>query len=328
MMTNGGVNLPVANAGLKLSKIIDIEKIEEHEKFKSLYTINNELLERITENMKEKGFDQSQPIHIWIFKSEDGTEHNFLIDGYTRLTALRKAGFTTVPYFEHHFETFEEAYRYVLHLQIDRRNLSGQEFMQNLRTLMGSDYVKNYEGNRAELIAKELDVSQRTVERALSVENNATEEQKARIASGKATVNEIYKENHKTKKEKLNRHVSVQEDNDLSDSLSDNSGTPSSLNFNHSDGIERPKPKTGDDTVFVTLEEKNLQVKTAYEEGLKKGSDLAYEIYEYILSGIENGKSAADLRNDEKFEDFSIWEIYKAFGISDNNKSDIEPQEK
>lgn len=315
MMTNGGANLPVANAGLKLSKIIDINKIEEHEKFKSLYTINNELLERITKNMKEKGFDQSQPVHIWITTDDSGTEHFYLIDGYTRLTALRNAGFTTVPYFEHRFETFEDAYRYVLHLQIDRRNLSGQEFMQNLEILMGSDYVKNYEGNKAELIAKELDVSQRTVERALSVENNATEEQKARIASGEATINEIYKENHSPgEKEKLNRHVSVQEEDDICDSLSDNSGIPSSLNFNHSDGIERPKPKTGDDTVFVTLEEKNLQVKTAYEEGLKKGSELAYEIYEYILSEIENGKSTDNLRNDEKFEDFSIWEIYKAFG--------------
>lgn len=312
LMTNGTNNLPVANSGLKLSKIIDINKIEEHEKFKSLYSINEELLERIANNMNEKGFDQSQPVHIWIVKDENQTEHNYLIDGYTRLAASKKAGFTTVPYFEHHFENFDEAYHYVLHLQIDRRNLSGQELMQNLRVLMGSDYVQNFEGDKADFIAEELGVSKRTVNRAISVENNASEEQKKRIEKGEASINQIYNENHPKKKSENNSSQKRDEikenledenfNNDISEALSDNEGTPSSLNFNHSDGIERPLPKTGDDTVFITLEEKNIQCKSAEEKGF---SDGFYTALVFVLSEILKGRTPKEIYNDERIADLS-----------------------
>ncbi len=320
LTVNGSNNLPVANAGLKLSKIIDINKIEEHKKFKSLYTINDELLERIVDNMVKDGFDQSQPVHIWIVKDENNTEHNYLIDGYTRIAASKKAGFLTVPYFEHHFENFEEAYHYVLHLQIDRRNLSGQEFMQNLRALMGSDYVQNFEGDKASFIAEELGVSERTVKKAISVENNASEEQKARISTGEASINQIYNENHPKKKSE-NKNIKTQDagcnvapqdykdditdnsfDDEINEALGDNEGTPTGLNFNHSDGIERPVPSTGDDTVFVTLEEKNIQCKSAEEKGF---SDGFYAALIFVLSEIERGKSPKEVYNDERIADLS-----------------------
>ena len=47
---NGG--LPVQNQGLKLSKILAIEKIEEHERFKELYSIDEDLLNRIADDMR------------------------------------------------------------------------------------------------------------------------------------------------------------------------------------------------------------------------------------------------------------------------------------
>lgn len=80
IITNGtGGGLPVQNQGLKLSKIIAIEKIEEHEKFKALYSIDENLLQRITEDMKQNKFDASQPVHLWITTDDGGTEH-FLSD--------------------------------------------------------------------------------------------------------------------------------------------------------------------------------------------------------------------------------------------------------
>ena len=92
IVTNGNKgSLPVQNAGLKLSKIIAIEKIEEHEKFKALYSIDEDLLERIADSMKENEFDGSQPVHIWLCKDDDNTEHFYLIDGYTRVKAAKMA---------------------------------------------------------------------------------------------------------------------------------------------------------------------------------------------------------------------------------------------
>ena len=63
-----------------------IEDIEEHPDFKALYKIDAGVLERIVKSMKESGFDESQPVHIWL--TEDG--HKYLIDGYTRYTARRR----------------------------------------------------------------------------------------------------------------------------------------------------------------------------------------------------------------------------------------------
>ena len=50
LSNNGKIN-SVASGGLKLSKKILIEKIEEHERFKNLYKIDEFVLERITNHM-------------------------------------------------------------------------------------------------------------------------------------------------------------------------------------------------------------------------------------------------------------------------------------
>ncbi len=70
---------------------------------------------------------------------EDGTSHNYLIDGYTRIAALKQSGHETVPYFEHKFESFDNAYKYVLELQVNRRNLESSELLRNVSRLLGTD---------------------------------------------------------------------------------------------------------------------------------------------------------------------------------------------
>lgn len=351
IITAGG-NLPFANNGLKLSENILVEKIEEHEKFKNLFSIDKALLNRITVDMEKNNFDSSQPVHIWVTKGDDGKEHNYLIDGYTRVAASKMAGIKMIPYFKHTFETFEEAHRYALHLQTDRRNLNGIDLLKNIQELMGSDYIQSLEGNKNEAIGKELGVSEKTVERANKVNSMASDEQIGRIESGEASPNQIYNEiveqetvDEEATDEQLNRiesgeatvkdickeikaekklrkstkKKSTDKDDDVSESLSTNEGTPAGLNFNHSDGIERPSYRLSPEEDSERTKER----KVAYEAGLKKGSDLAYEIYNFILSEIESGKSAEKIRNDSHFDDFSVSRIYRAFNLSDNGDSGI-----
>lgn len=350
IITAGG-NLPFANNGLKLSENILVEKIEEHEKFKNLFSIDKTLLNRITVDMEKNNFDSSQPVHIWVTKGDDGKEHNYLIDGYTRVAASKMAGIKMIPYFKHTFETFEEAHRYALHLQTDRRNLNGIDLLKNIQELMGSDYIQSLEGNKNEAIGKELGVSEKTVERANKVNSMASDEQIERIENGEASPNQIYNEiiNQETvdeeatdeqreriesgeatikdickeiKAEKKSRKASKKKssDDDISESLSTNEGTPAGLNFNHSDGIERPSYRLSPEEDSERTKER----KAAYEAGLKKGSDLAYEIYDFILSEIESGKSAEKIRNDSHFADFSVARIYRAFNLSDEQKQEEE----
>lgn len=350
IITAGG-NLPFANNGLKLSENILIEKIEEHEKFKNLFSIDKTLLDRIASDMEKNNFDSSQPVHIWVTKDDDGTEHNYLIDGYTRVAASKIAGIKMIPYFKHTFETFEEAHRYALHLQTDRRNLSGIDLLKNIRELMGSNYIQNIEGNKNEAIGKELGVSEKTVERANKVNSMASDEQIERIESGEASPNQIYNEiveqetvdeeatdeqldriesgeatvkdickeiKAEKKSRKSTKKKSTDKDDDISESLSTNEGTPAGLNFNHSDGIERPSYRLSPEEDS----ERTRERKTAYEAGLKKGSELAYEIYDFILSEIENGKTSEEIRNDSHFTDFSTTRIYRAFNLDDDQKQE------
>lgn len=348
-----GKNLPFANNGLKLSENILIEKIEEHGKFKNLFSIDKALLDRIASDMEKNKFDSSQPVHIWVTKDDVGTEHNYLIDGYTRVAACKMAGITMIPYFKHTFATFDEAHRYALHLQTDRRNLSGIDLLKNIQKLMGSDYIQSIEGNKNEAIGKELGVSEKTVERANKVNSMASGEQIERIESGEASPNQIYNEiieqetvdeeatdeqleriesgeatvkdicteiKAEKKSRKASKKKSADKDDDFSESLSTNEGTPAGLNFSHSDGIERPSYRLSPEEDS----ERTRERKAAYEAGLKKGSDLAYEIYDFILSEIESGKSAEEIRNDSHFADFSTARIYRAFNLDDDQKHEEE----
>ena len=194
-MLEAGGNVPIADGRKKFSRMMLIEDIEEQPDFKALYKIDEGVLERIVKSMKENGFDESQPVHIWL--TEDG--HKYLIDGYTRFTASKKAGITSLPVYEHSFKTFDETYKYVLGLQVNRRNLDGDELLRNVAILSKCDFVKNSSGYKAEVIAKSLGVSKRTAERALSLEKNADETLRKQIENNELTLNQAYEKLHDEK---------------------------------------------------------------------------------------------------------------------------------
>jgi len=191
LMTTGS-SLPLADSGLKFSKQMLVEKIELHDEFKNLYVIDEQVLERIVKAMKETGFDNSQPVHIWHNSDSDGIEHWYLIDGYTRIKASGLAGISRVPVFEHEFKTFDEAYQYVLKLQVNRRNLDSSELIKNVALLLGTEHVRKFEGDKAELISEELGVSKRTVQKAMSLERNADDNLLDSVKKGEVSVNQAY----------------------------------------------------------------------------------------------------------------------------------------
>ena len=194
-MLAAGNDVPIADGRKKFSRMMLIEDIEEHADFKALYKIDAGVLERIVKSMKENGFDESQQVHIWL--TEDG--HKYLIDGYTRYTASKKAGITSLPVYEHSFKSFDETYKYVLGLQVNRRNLDGDELLRNIAILSKCEFVKNANKHKADIIAKSLGVSKRTAERAISVEKNADEKMRQQIEKKELTVFQAYKNLHEAK---------------------------------------------------------------------------------------------------------------------------------
>ena len=299
-----GSSVPFADNGLKLSKSIKISEIEYHEDFKSLFAIDENLLKRITDSMLENKYDNSQPIHIWVYTDETGITHLYIIDGHTRLKAAEQAGFETVPYYEHKFESFEEAYKYVLSLQVNRRNLEGGELLRNISKLYGTEFIQNTEGKKSEAIAGILGVSDRTVEKGLYVNENADEETLEKIESGELSVNKAYKQT-KAKEKKQEQSSEVCEDidsfdgiEDISDSLDDNSGNPRGLNFNHSDGIERPNNKLSPEEDS----ERTRERKQAYLQGLSEGF---YKALVYACAEIAKGRTPEQVYKDGRVSDLS-----------------------
>lgn len=333
---------PSVQTGFENVKINEIRD-DPKDDFVDLFPLDENSVQNIAKSMEAKGYDKTQPVHLAkILEEKETVKNPIRIDGAHRVAAARIAKLEEIPCYIHTFETRNEALIYAYELQLNRRNL---EPYQKLDAMQKLDQLKNpgrktddsSTGKSAEEVAKVIGVSTRTAERMRNIINNGDEETIEAVKSGEMSVFAGDKKTNEKKQRKLK--ISNNDDfdtddevSDLSDSLSDNSGTPQGLNFNHSDGIERPHYTVHpEDDTDRWIKEKNIQVESArkegLEDGLKKGSDLAYEIYEYILSGIDNGKSADDLRNDEKFKDFSVMKIYKAFGISDNNKSGIELQE-
>lgn len=315
-----GGTAPFADGGLKLSKSIQVDKVEPHETFQSLFDIDEQLLERIAESMEKDGFDPSQPIHIWTKTGDDGAPHSYLIDGYTRLAAAKKVGLATVPFYEHKFETVDEAHLYAIHLQVDRRNLTDAELIKNIEVLMGSDYVKNMKGSKSEVIAEVLGVSKRTVDKAINVIKTADDETKEEISSGKKTINKAYKESHK--KESKPRKIK-DEDDDISDALSEgNSGNPGGLNFSHSDGMEHGPDERFegaldmDNEADARVAENRRIFLDGKKEGFEKGCGvMANALWERLEKMRDEGMSIEQVLDDDLFSDLSYFVLAEKLGI-------------
>lgn len=330
LSNNGKIN-SVASGGLKLSKKILIEKIEEHERFKNLYKIDEFVLERITNHMDSNGFDESQPVHIWVTTDENETTHYYLIDGYTRLTAAKKVGLIQVPYYEHtEFTNFDEAYKYVLHLQTDRRNLDGIDLLNNIKELMGTDYIQSMQ-NKNQAIADLIGVSKKTVERAKFVNENATEEQLEAIESGDKTINQVrkeikqdeYIEENATEEQKenlengavskneiideikknKNKANSKEDIDDISESLNDENNSIQGIHFTQRKEDDSPKFVTPKETTLDEWTiEKNKQIESAKKEAFSEGF---YKALVFCCSEFSKGRTAEEVFKDNRVSDLS-----------------------
>ena len=171
----------------KTLKIKDIELIPEFEK---LLAMDDSVVSAMTDSMKKEGFKPGHELHVWFHNGK-----YILIDGHTRRHCAIKAGLSSVPCIIHHFDTLEEAKKFAIHEQTDRRNLSGELLLQavsNFNFEKGKGNSGDEKGKASEIIGKQLGVSSKTVEKARVVLKEATEEQKEAIRKEELSVNQVY----------------------------------------------------------------------------------------------------------------------------------------
>lgn len=188
------------NNGLIRSKEYSITDIHLHPDFRKLFFMDSDVLERITNSIKKNGFDSTQPLHLW---EDEGTL--YLIDGHTRYTAAKNANLESVPCHVHtELHTQEDAYQYVLRLQINRRNLSESELLKAIEFLT-AEYKdakitnQSDRGRIVDKIAEEIKVSPRTIQKYQTINKDASAEMKEEIQLGTISVNQAYNKIKKSK---------------------------------------------------------------------------------------------------------------------------------
>jgi ParB family chromosome partitioning protein len=130
---------------------------------------------------------------------------NTVIDGHTRLAAARKANIYQIPVAFKDFSDEEEALKYAIACQRNRRNLSDGELVAcvielDKRMSKADAGAKRWElapdgassGKTAEETAGLLGVSTRKVERIRTVMDNAPEKIRQMVKTGRMTVNSAY----------------------------------------------------------------------------------------------------------------------------------------
>jgi len=184
--------LDLNNSGtVLLARLIPLSEIKLQKEFQELFPLIPANVQKITQRIKESGYDNSQPVHIWNLKGR-----YILIDGHHRRECALQAGLHEIPCFLHEFYSIEEALEYAISLQTERRNLSDAELLKALKVVdklktrgLGAEGEKGKSATRS---AQILGISTSRVEKTRMVEKYGTEEIKKKIESGELTLNKAY----------------------------------------------------------------------------------------------------------------------------------------
>ena len=206
-------------------KIKDIVKIPE---FQKLLVMEESVVEKMKASMSEEGFKSGHEVHVW---KHDG--QYILIDGHTRLFSWESLGNKTIPCIVHYFATMEEAKAFAIKEQVNRRNLSGQALLDavaNFNFEKGKGNVSGEKGKASEIIAKQIGVSAKTVEKTRVVLKEGTPDQLEAIKKDELSMNQVFNQIQEKKKAEKEASDSPSSTNATSSPESDTTSTKEKTN--------------------------------------------------------------------------------------------------
>lgn len=181
----------------RLSVRMSVKELSEHldSEFVNLFSHTEETASHLAQSFLENGYDESQPVHYAYIEDED---KSIVIDGMTRLHALRIANFFDVPVFKHTFKNRMEALMYAYRLQLDRRNLDDAQKLAAIEKMIEIN-PRSKDGSLAKYISATLNMGERNVKKAINILKNADEETKQAVFNHEITINQGDKETQKKK---------------------------------------------------------------------------------------------------------------------------------
>lgn len=253
----------------KTLKIKDIVLIPE---FQKLLVMEEDVLEKMKQSMKEEGFKSGHEIHIW----KRGKEY-ILIDGHTRKCAWESLGNKTIPCIIHNFASLEEAKTFAIKEQINRRNLSGQALLDavaNFNFEKGKGHTSGEKGKASEIIAKQIGVSTKTVEKTRVVLKEATPEQLEAIKKDELSMNQVFNQIREKRKEE-----NSEKEGDVSESTEPETNAEAKTDSKN----EKPNAKTKSEKQSAKTASKS-KTDEAFAKGVR-----------YAISEIRKGISLEEL---------------------------------
>jgi len=183
-----------------------------HEVLSDLFPEEGDVVERITDNMADEGYDHSQPVVLGHWPDGDGW---YLVDGHMRVKAAIQAGVTNIPATEMMFRDFDEALKYAISRQRDRRNITSDVLWKHIDAA-GENYEHggdrrsesfkkpygNLKPKTIEETAKIAGTSKRTVSRQRVIEEHGDDDIKEAVKTGKMSHTAGYDETQRRRRER------------------------------------------------------------------------------------------------------------------------------
>lgn len=174
--------------------------------FSDLNDIGDDVFAAIRESMEVGGFDNSKPLDLW---HPQGTDEFIVVDGHTRLRAAKELKIRELRCFVHPFANEDEALRYAIHNQRNRRSntdamilrfveLLDKRKQQGERNDLASRDAKS--GKSAEDTAVVVGTSPRKVEKARTILDHGDEETKTAVERGEKSINAAYRQTQESRK--------------------------------------------------------------------------------------------------------------------------------
>lgn len=188
--------------GSERIQMVEVSKLKFDKDFKELFVQEPEKVEKIAADMKNHGFDKSQPLIV--------TKDFAILDGNSRFLACQKAGISVVPVVVKDFADKDDALQYELHLQLDRRNLSNAEILAMFKKLEEMK-AKAKAANKStdeftdKKVAEQLKISERQVQKIREVSKKTDGKTLEKIASGEISINQAYTDVKKSETEKKSK---------------------------------------------------------------------------------------------------------------------------
>lgn len=251
---------------------VSIDKLHFDEDYKAVFKQEEDKVQRIAEDMKENGFDKSQPIII--------DENYAILDGNSRYMACQIAGITKVPVIIKKFESKRDALLYELGLQMNRRNIADDSVLIDTYHTLAEK--KDEEGNKLFTdveIAERLGVSPRQISKAKEVDLKANDELKDALKNGEISLNKAYN----SMKEEMKAKEDIQKEPE--EKAEEVASTPV--------GVETETPAEAEETVKAAAETAPKTKKPASEKPVVEKLSLKFNPEDFAL--IQNAADTANL---------------------------------